>query len=140
MSRRFFFRWSSARASGSKSGAMMTSLKISLTSRARASVSGRLQMMIPPNGACLSVANALSQASRRSGSAADAAGIGVLENGDRRFLEFADELRGGGDIEDVVERKFLAVELLEIRVEIAVQRCLLVRIFAVAQVADQRQR
>ena len=68
MSRRFFLRWSSARASGSKSGAMMTSLKISLTSRASASVSGRLQMMMPPKGACLSVANALSHASRRSGS------------------------------------------------------------------------
>ncbi len=35
---------------------------------ASASVSGRLQMMIPPNGACLSVANALSHAFFKSAS------------------------------------------------------------------------
>ena len=47
---------------------MITSLKISEIALASASVIGRLQMMMPPNGACLSVANAFSQASRRSGS------------------------------------------------------------------------
>ena len=46
---------------------MITSLKISEIAFASASVTGRLQMMIPPKGACLSVANALSQASRKSG-------------------------------------------------------------------------
>jgi len=45
---------------------MMTSLKISQIALARSRVTGWLQMMTPPNGACLSVANAFSHASRRS--------------------------------------------------------------------------
>ena len=47
---------------------MITSLKISLMAFASDSLIGRLQMMIPPNGACLSVAKAFSHASRKSGS------------------------------------------------------------------------
>src|SRR5947209_20450476 len=51
-----FFFCKRARASASNSGAMMTSLKISLMALATGSSIGRLQMMIPPNGARLSVA------------------------------------------------------------------------------------
>ncbi len=51
-----------------KSGAMITSLKISLIAFATGRSSGRLQMIIPPKGACLSVAKAFSHASRKSGS------------------------------------------------------------------------
>ena len=76
MRRRFFFFWRSARASESKSGAMITSLKISLIARASGSVSGRLQMIIPPKGACLSVANALSHAFGGESGAASAQGLG----------------------------------------------------------------
>ena len=68
ISRRFFFFCKIARASGSNSGAMITSLKISRSLWRAGSSSGRLQMMMPPNGACLSVANALSQAARKSAS------------------------------------------------------------------------
>ena len=112
---------------------MMTSLKISLMARASGSVRVRLQMMMPPKGACLSVAKALSQAALQVGIGADAAGVGVLEDGDGGLGEFLDELGGGGDIEDVVEGEFLAVELLEVLVEIAVEGGLLVGVFAVAE-------
>ena len=76
--------------------------------------------MMPPKGACLSVAKALSQASRRLSALADAAGIHVLENRQRRGVagKFGDQGRGGGEVQNVVIGKFLAVELLEIFVEI----------------------
>jgi hypothetical protein len=64
ISRRFFFFCSSASASGVKSGATMTSLKISATASAQSKSSGRLTAMMPPKGACRSVASAFSQASR----------------------------------------------------------------------------
>jgi len=51
-----------ARASSVKRGAMITSVKISLIRLARSSPSVWLTMMMPPNGACRSVAYALSQA------------------------------------------------------------------------------
>ena len=73
------------------------------------------------------------------GVAADAARVGVLEDGDGRLGEFLDQLGGGGDIEDVVVGKFLAVELFEMLVEVAVERGGLVRIFAVAEPRDERQ-
>ena len=38
--------------------------------------------------------------------------------------EFLDQLRRGADIEDVVIREFLAVELLEMLVEVPVERAL----------------
>ena len=73
------------------------------------------------------------------GIGADAAGVGVLEDGDGRLGKFLDELGGGGDIEDVVEGEFLAVELLEVLVEIAVERGLLVRVLAVAEAGGDGQ-
>ena len=63
-SRRFFFCCKITSASGEKSGATITSLKISAIASAQAASSVRFTAMMPPNGACLSVANALSQASR----------------------------------------------------------------------------
>ena len=112
---------------------MITSLKISLIARARSSVSGRLQMMMPPKGACLSVANAFSHASRKIGVGADAAGVGVLENRNGRLRKFVDEFRGGGNVQDVVEGEFLAVQFLKILVQFPVERRLLVRVLAVTK-------
>src|SRR5256885_9210 len=66
MRRRFFFFCKIVRASPENSGAIITSLKISLITLASDSSISRLQIMMPPKGACLSVANALSQAWRRS--------------------------------------------------------------------------
>ena len=57
MRRRFFFFWRIASAAAEKSGAMITSLKISLMARASSSVRGRLQMMIPPKGAWTVILN-----------------------------------------------------------------------------------
>ena len=70
-------------------------------------------MMMPPNGACLSVANAFSHASRRVGIAPHAAGIGVLQNRHRRFREFLDQIGRRGDVEEVVKGKLLAVQFFE---------------------------
>src|SRR2546429_3474569 len=53
---------SSDLASAENSGAIITSLKISLMTLASDSSISRLQMMMPPKGACLSVANAFSHA------------------------------------------------------------------------------
>ena len=64
---------------------------------------------------------------------ADPAGVRVLENRDRGPGEFLDEISGGADIEDVVVGKFLAVELLEMLAETAVELGFLVGVFAVAQ-------
>ena len=66
MRRRFFFFCKIVRASPENSGAIITSLKISLITLASDSSISRLQIMMPPKGACLSVANAFSQAWRRS--------------------------------------------------------------------------
>ena len=90
-------------------------------------------MMMPPNGACLSVAKALSQASRRSGSLPTPHGLVCFRIATVGSLELLDQLGRGGDVEDVVIGKLLAVELLEMLVEIAVERGRLVRVFAVTQ-------
>jgi hypothetical protein len=63
--RRFFFFWRMFRASGEKSGATMTSLKISEIAAAQSASRVLLVAIIPPKGAWLSVAKALSQASRK---------------------------------------------------------------------------
>ena len=108
--------------------------------RARA-VERRFTAMMPPNGACLSVANALSHASRRVRALPDAARIRVLENRQRRRVvrEFGDQIRRRRQIQNVVVGKFLAVKLLEKFVEFAVKRRLLVRIFTVTQRLRQRR-
>ena len=128
-----------ARASASNSGAMITSLKISLIAFARDSSIGRLQMMTPPNGACLSVANAFSHASRRSRIAADAAGVGMLQDRNGRLGKFGDQIRRRADVQNVVKREFLAVQFLEVPVEIAVERRGLMRVLPVTQPRDERE-
>ena len=140
MRRRFFFFWRSTRASGSNSGAMMTSLKISLMARASGSVSGRLQIMMPPKGACLSVAKALSHATFRSGSDPTPHGLVCFRIATVGSGNSSISCGGGADIQDVIEGEFLAVELLEVLVEIPVERALLVGILAVAQAGGDGQR
>ena len=97
--------------------------------------------MMPPNGAWRSVANALSHASRRLGALADAAGIRVLQDRQRRRVvgEFRDQTRRRGEVQNVVVGKLLAVQLLEIIRGTAVKRRGLVRVFAVAQRLHQRR-
>jgi hypothetical protein len=102
-------------------------------------VSGRLVMMIPPKGACLSVANALSHASRRSGSLPTPHGFVCLRIATVRFGKLFNQLGRGGDIEDVVIREFLAVELLEMLVPVPVEGSSLVRVLTVAKLGDERQ-
>ncbi len=70
--------------------------------------------------------------------AGHAAGIGVLEDGHGGLLKLADQVSGGGDVDDVVVGKFLALKLLEALVEAPVERGLLVRVLAVAQLLRQR--
>src|SRR6476659_9109542 len=59
--------------------------------------------------------------------------IRMLQNRDRRLFEFADQIRGGAYIQNVVKREFLPMKFFETFVEIAVERAGLVRIFPVTQ-------
>jgi hypothetical protein len=52
----------------------------------------------------------------------------VFEDGDRWFAKFLDQLRGGGDIEDVVIGKLLAVQFFEEIIPPSVKRRRLVRV------------
>ena len=97
-------------------------------------------MMMPPNGACLSVANALTQASRRSGSEPTPHGFVCFQNCYGRFREFPDKPRRSVDIEDVVIRELLAMQLLKIVLKMAVQACRLMRVFSVTEAHFQWQR
>ena len=68
------------------------------------------------------------------------AGIGVFQNRDRRFLKLGDQISRRADVENVVKRKFLAVEFFEMSIEVAVKRRGLMRVFPVAQTHGKRQR
>ena len=68
---------------------------------------------------------------------ADTAGVGVLEDGDGRLGKLGNQARGGGDVEDVVEGEFLAVELLEVVEESAVELSLLMGVLAVAEATGE---
>lgn len=61
-----------------------------------------------------------------------AAGVIVLEDGKRRVGELGDEAAGGVDVEQVIVRNLLAVELVEESAEVAEELALLVRVLAVA--------
>ena len=74
------------------------------------------------------------------GIAADAARVGVLQNGYRRLREFGDQVCSRADVENVVKRQLFAMQFFEMPIEIAVERSGLVRILAVTQTRDQRQR
>ena len=64
----------------------------------------------------------------------------MFENRDRRLGEFRDQSRCGADIENVIKGKLFPVKLLEILIEVAVERRRLVRVFAVAQSCHERER
>src|SRR5262249_56247886 len=66
--------------------------------------------------------------------------IGVLQNCDSRLFEFGDQVGRRGDVENVVKGKVLAVEFFEVLVEIAVERGVLMWVFAVTQPHRQRKR
>src|SRR5207302_10275490 len=71
-----------------------------------------------------------------------AAGIVVLDDRARGRVELLDELAGGAEVEEVVERELLAVQLLDAleqvcgRADARVERAALVGVLAVAQVGD----
>ena len=69
---------------------------------------------------------------RRTGS--QTTGIVVLQDGKRRVIaEFVDEVYGSVDVQQVVIRDFLAVDLVEHFVQIAVEISLLMGVFAITQ-------
>ena len=73
--------------------------------------------------------------------ATHAARVGVLEDGQRWQLTFElrDQGRCGRQVEDVVVRQLLAVQLLEILLKLAVQGRLLMRVLPVAKRLGQRR-
>ena len=140
MRRRFFLRWSNARASGSKFG-RDDDLAEDLAHVARQRLGQRtVADDDPAEGRLFVRGERLVPRLAQVGVGTDAARVGVLEDGDGRVFVLADELRGGGNVEDVVVGKLLAVELLEVFLEITVERRFLMRVLAVAKTADQRQR
>ena len=119
----------------------MTSLKISAMAAAHAPSSGWFTAMMPPNGACLSVANALSHASRKFAPWPTPHGFVCFKIASvgASVAEFRDQSCRRRQIQNVVVGKFLAVELFEKLVELAVKRRRLVRVLAVAQRLRQRR-
>jgi hypothetical protein len=63
----------------------------------------------------------------------------VLQDGDGGAAEFQGDLGGGVDVEDVGVAEVFAVQLDEVVAEVAVERGLLVRVVAVAQLGVERQ-
>ena len=61
----------------------------------------------------------------------------MLEDGDGRLRELADEAGGRGDIEDVIEGEFLAVELFEVVEEVSVEFGLLMGVLTVAEASGE---
>ena len=74
------------------------------------------------------------------GVAADAARVGVFQNRDGRLGEFGDEISRRADVQNVVKRKFLPVQFLEVPFEIAVERGGLMRVLPVTQARHERER
>src|SRR5262249_39077566 len=71
--------------------------------------------------------------------ATNATRIRVLQNSDGWFGELVDQLRTRRDVEDVIERQLLTVELLEIVVEVTIKRGVLVRVLTVAETGGNRE-
>ena len=67
------------------------------------------------------------------GAGSQTAGIVVLQHGEGGFREFVNQVYGSIDVEQVVVGDFLAVDLVEHGIEVAVEVTLLVRVLAVAQ-------
>ena len=97
-------------------------------------------MIIPPKGACLSVANALFHALRRSASEPTPHGLVCFSIATVGSSNSRDQIRRRADVENVVKGKFLAMKFFEMLVEIAVERGGLMWIFAVTQPRHQRKR
>ena len=104
----------------------------------------RLTAMMPPNAEVGSVRYARAYASASVAAKRDAARIRVLHDDARRSLELAHAFERGIAVRDVVVRKLLALELRRLRhrcadgARIGVERRLLVRVLAVAQIACLR--
>ena len=71
--------------------------------------------------------------------ATNSTGVGVLEDGDGRLGKLAHQAGRRRDIKDVVEGKFLTVELLEVVKEVSIQFGLLVRVLTVAETSGERK-
>ena len=143
--RRFFFAATIAIASSVASGAMITSVKISVMARAVSASSVRLSATMPPKAEVESQAQRLAIGVEQVGPFGDAAGIGVLDDdagrGARR-VELADAFVGRVGVVDVVVGQLLALQLPRggdagPLVGRRVERRRLVRVLAIAQRLDQ---
>ena len=140
-SRRFFFFCKIASASAEKSGATMTSLKISAIASAHAPSSVLVHRNDAAKRRLFVRRKRLVPRLAQIRALADAARIRVFQNrqGRRVVRKFGDQIRRRRQIQNVVVGKFLAVKLLEKIVEPAVKRRRLMRIFAVTQRLHQRR-
>ena len=129
----------------SASGAMITSVKISMIARAASASSLRLSATMPPIRRGGSQASAFGRRSTRSAPSATPQGLACLmmtTGGGARRLEFGDALIGGIGVVDIVVRKFAcpavaAPSRRRAGVRRPVERRVLVRIFAIAQRLEQ---
>ena len=144
-SRKFFLAPTMAMASAVASGAMMTSVKISVMARAASASSVRLSATMPPNAEIRSQAKRLAIGVDQTFAFGDAARIGVLDDGASRRarrIELGDAFVSGVGVVDVVVGELLALRLprggdAETRVRRAIERRRLMRVLAVAQRLDQ---
>ena len=102
-----------ARASVANSGAMMTSLKISLIAFATAQIERPIANDDAAERRLLVGRESLSPGFAQVGIAPHTTRIGVLQNRDGRLGKFVDQVGRGGDVEEVVKGKFLAVQFLK---------------------------
>ena len=65
--------------------------------------------------------------------AGDATGVVVLEDGEGRLVELTDEVETCVEVEQVVVRQLFAVQLLEHRVEVAIEGAFLMRVLTITQ-------
>ena len=68
------------------------------------------------------------------GAGCDTTGIVMFQNGERQFVKLINQVNGSIDVEQVVVRDFLTVNLFEHIVELAIELSSLVRVFTVTQV------
>ena len=58
----------------------------------------------------------------------------MFQNGERQFVKLINQVNGSIDVEQIVVRDFLTVNLFEHIVELTIELSSLVRVFTVAQV------
>ena len=113
---------------------MMTSVKISEMTRARAAVQGAIDDDDAAEGRlAVGLEGFLPCDAEVFIVLADAAGIGVFENGDGGADEFENEIRGCLDVEDVGVAEVLALEFGEAGGKISVESAFLVGVVAIAE-------